>query len=242
MPPEAGDPRPGSGEMFDRIAHRYDLLNRILSLGVDQRWRRRTVRALALDRARDGAEVLDLATGTGDLAILVARRHPGVRVVGVDPAERMLACARPKIEKAGLYDRVRVVPGDALDIPFPDATFDGVTIAFGIRNVPDRAEGLREMRRVTRPGGRVAILELSEPREGLFGSVARFHVHTLVPRIGALLSGEREYRYLQASIAAFPPAAEFAAMMRRAGLYVLRVERLTFGAAHLYVAERPRDG
>lgn len=238
MPPEPGDPRPGSGEMFDRIAHRYDLLNRLLSLGVDQRWRRRTVRSLALN-GRPDAEVLDLATGTGDLAIQIARRHPGVRVVGVDPAERMLAVARPKIERAGLYDRVRLFPGDAESIPFPDASFDGVTIAFGIRNVPDRARGLREMRRVTRPGGRVAILELSEPRGGLLGRVARFHVHTLVPRIGALLSGEREYRYLQTSIAAFPPAPEFADMMRDAGLDVIRVDRLTFGVAHLYVAERP---
>ncbi len=237
---DAGEPRPGSGEMFDRIAHRYDLLNRILSLGVDQRWRGRTVDSLAL-AGRTDAEVLDLATGTGDLAIQIARRHPGVRVVGVDPAERMLAHARPKIERAGLYDRVRVVPGDAEDIPFPDASFDGVTIAFGIRNVPDRARGLREMRRVTRPGGRVAILELSEPQGGLLGRAARFHVHTLVPRIGALLSGEREYRYLQASIAAFPPAGEFATLMEEAGLRVLRVDRLTFGVAHLYVAERPAD-
>lgn len=224
--------------MFDRIAHRYDLLNRVLSLGIDQRWRRRTVRSLALDDSADGARVLDLATGTADLAILVARKHPGVRVEGVDPSERMLDRGRAKIERARLADRVRLVTGDAESLPYPDATFDGVTIAFGIRNVPDRARGLAEMGRVTKPGGRVAILELSEPGGGLLGRVARFHVHTLVPRIGALLSGEREYRYLQDSIAAFPPAAEFADMMGAAGLDMVDVVPLTLGVCHLYVAER----
>jgi demethylmenaquinone methyltransferase / 2-methoxy-6-polyprenyl-1,4-benzoquinol methylase len=223
--------------MFDRIAHRYDLLNRVLSLGIDQRWRRRTVRSLALEGRTDG-RVLDLATGTADLAILVARRHPGVVVEGLDPSERMLERGRAKIERAGLGDRIRLVTGDAESLPYPDATFDGVTIAFGIRNVPDRALGLAEMGRVTKPGGRVAVLELSEPGGGLLGRVARFHVHTLVPRIGALLSGEREYRYLQDSIAAFPPASEFADMMGAAGLDVVEVVPLTLGVCHLYVAER----
>lgn len=227
--------------MFDRIAHRYDLLNRVLSLGVDQRWRRRTVRALALDHRAEGGRVLDLATGTADLALLIARRHPGLLVDGLDPSERMLEQGRAKIRGAGLAARVRLVTGDAESLPFPDATFEGVTIAFGIRNVPDRARGLSEMRRVTKPGGRVAVLELSEPGGGLLGRIARFHVHTLVPRIGALLSGEREYRYLQDSIAAFPPAEEFADMMRGAGLEVIRVAPLTLGVCHLYVAERPGD-
>jgi demethylmenaquinone methyltransferase / 2-methoxy-6-polyprenyl-1,4-benzoquinol methylase len=228
--------------MFDRIAHRYDLLNRVLSLGIDQRWRRRTVRALALDRVAGPGRVLDLATGTGDLALLVARSHPAIRVDGLDPSERMLDEARGKIRDAGLTDRVVLVTGDAESLPYPDATFDGVTIAFGIRNVPDRAQGLREMRRVTRPGGRVAVLELSEPGGGLMGRIARFHVHTVVPRVGALLSGEREYRYLQQSIADFPPASEFADMMRATGLEPVRVHPLTLGVCHLYVGERPAAG
>lgn len=231
------EPRAGSGAMFDRIAPRYDLLNRVLSLGIDQRWRRRTVRALEL---RPGlARVLDLATGTADLALLIARRHPDARVVGLDPAQRMLAVGRTKTAKAGVGDRVRFVTGDAETLPFPDASFDGVTIAFGIRNVPDRPRALREMRRVTRPGGRIAILELSEPDGGLIGRLARFHVHRLVPWIGGLLSGSREYRYLQRSIAAFPPALRFAGIMEEAGLEMVRVERMTLGVCHLYVAERP---
>lgn len=242
MSDERSEPRGGSGAMFDRIARRYDLLNRVLSFGNDQRWRRRTVRALALDDgAAPGAppRVLDLATGTADLALLIAGRHPAARVVGVDPAGAMLEEGRRKAEAAGVVDRVELVPGDAESLPFPDGHFDAVTIAFGIRNVPDRLQGLREMRRVTRPGGRVAILELSEPRGGLLGPLARFHVHHIVPRLGALLSGEREYRYLQSSIAAFPPPDRFAALMEEAGLRVLAVERLTMGVCHLYVAERP---
>lgn len=233
----AAEPRAGSGEMFDRIAHRYDLLNRVLSLGIDQRWRRKAVQALELPAA---ARVLDLATGTADLALLIARQGPGVRVVGLDPAERMLAVGREKTRKAGVDDRVELITGDAETLPFPDQSFDGVTIAFGIRNVPDRPKALREMLRVTRPGGRVAVLELSEPRGGIISRVARFHVHRLVPWIGGLLSGAREYGYLQQSIAAFPPAEEFAAIMEQAGLEMVRTERMILGVCHLYVARRPR--
>ena len=128
--------------------------------------------------------------------------------------------------------------GDAEALPFGDATFDGVSIAFGIRNVPNRERALAEMTRVTKPGGRVAVLELSEPRRGILGPLARFHVHTVVPYVGALLSGAPEYRYLQRSIAAFPPAEEFAALMARAGLTVEPPDPLTFGVCYLYVGER----
>ena len=225
--------------MFDRIAHRYDLLNRILSLGIDQRWRRRTVRSLELD---DSARLLDLATGTADLALLLARWGPDVRVVGLDPSAQMLAVGQRKVEEAGLGDRVELTTGDAEALPFPDSSFDGVTIAFGIRNVPNRERALREMRRVTRPGGRVAVLELSEPRGGLLSRVAAFHVHRLVPWIGSVLSGEREYRYLQQSIAAFPSAQEFGRLMEAAGLTRVRIHRMILGVCHLYVADRPAGG
>jgi demethylmenaquinone methyltransferase/2-methoxy-6-polyprenyl-1,4-benzoquinol methylase len=219
--------------MFDAIAARYDLLNRVLSLGVDQRWRRRTVRALALPSM---ARVLDLATGTADLAIMVARAHPDASVVGVDPSRNMLAIGERKVADARLAGRVSLTHGDAERLAFPDDSFDGVAMAFGIRNVPDRAAALREMARVTRPGGRIAVLELSEPRGGLLGPLARFHIHTVVPRLGAALSGWREYRYLHESIAAFPPPEAFAATMRAAGLRVLEVAPLTFGVSCLFVA------
>lgn len=225
--------RDGSGAMFDAIAPRYDLLNRLISFGIDQRWRAATARALALAPA---ARVLDLATGTGDLALCVARSVPQSRVVGLDPSPKMLEIGRQKIERAGLSERIEFVEGDAQALPFGDHEFDGACIAFGIRNVPDRPKALREMGRVVRPGGKIAILELSEPSGGLLGAMARFHVHTVVPTLGAFLSGAKEYRYLQRSIAAFPAAHTFAATFQSAGLQVLEVRALTFGVCHLYVA------
>lgn len=231
----AVDPRGGSGEMFDRIAARYDLMNRIISLGIDQRWRRRTVDSLAL---KPGAKVLDLATGTGDLALMIARRHPEVSVVGFDPSTGMLSQGERKVAGAGLAGRVQLRRGEAERIDVEDASIDGISMAFGIRNVVDRPAALREMARALKPGGRVAILELSEPRKGPLATLARVHIHHVVPTLGALLSGAWEYRYLQRSIAAFPPAEEFAQTMREAGLTVERAEPMTFGVVHLYVGVR----
>lgn len=222
----------GSGAMFDAIAARYDLMNRLLSFGIDQRWRSKTARALALTK---GARVLDLATGTADLALRVAREEATCHVVGLDPSANMLEVGRRKVQRQQLSERVELIQGDAQSLPFPDRSFDGVCIAFGIRNVPDRPRALREMARVTRSGGRIAILELSEPDGGLLAPFARFHVHTLVPTLGALLSGAREYRYLQRSIAAFPKAAEFSRVMASAGIEPVSLTSLTFGVCHLYV-------
>ncbi len=224
--------RPGSGAMFDRIARRYDMLNRVLSMGIDQRWRKKTVRAMNL---KDGDRILDIATGTGDLAIMIAKRYPNAKVVGLDPSVQMLERAKIKCakKKLGLVD---LEVGDAQELPFEDNSFDACCIAFGIRNVPDRRLGLQEMARVTRPGGRVAILELSEPKRGVMAPLARFHVHKMVPWLGGLLSGSKEYRYLQKSIQAFPPASEFVDMMHDSGLDVLEARALTFSVCHLYVA------
>ena len=227
--------RPGSGQMFDRIARRYDFLNRVLSFGIDKGWRRQATRALGAAR-----RVLDLATGTGDLAIEIARQLPEAQIVGSDPSERMLEVGRAKLDGLGFSDRVDMRVGDAQHLPFADREFDGVTIAFGIRNVPDRSAALVEMARVTRDGGRIVVLELTEPRGGLMAPLARFHVHFLVPRLGALLSGAPEYRYLEKSIAKFPSAAEFADLMRCAGLRMIEVRPLTFGVAHLFIAEPDR--
>ncbi|MCX5743738.1 MAG: bifunctional demethylmenaquinone methyltransferase/2-methoxy-6-polyprenyl-1,4-benzoquinol methylase UbiE [Proteobacteria bacterium] len=232
------DVKLGSGQMFDRIAARYDAMNRVLSFGLDRGWRKKTVAALQLG---EHARVLDVATGTGDLAIEIAKRHPGTTVVGLDPSEGMIAVGRVKVARRAMTDRVSFVVGDAQQLPHANCEFDAATIAFGIRNVPDRGAGLRELARVVRPGGRVAVLELGEPRRGFFAGAARFHTHVVVPRLGALLSGAKEYRYLQRSIAAFPPAEEFAALMRASGLQVLDVVPLTFGACTLYVATPAED-
>jgi len=222
----------GSGTMFDRIAGRYDLLNRIISLGVDQRWRRRAVDLLLQGPSR---RFMDLATGTSDLAIQVARRRPAIEVDGVDPSAGMLEIGRGKVAALGLSDRVRLHLGDAQALEFDDDTFDGVIMGFGIRNVPDRALALAEMRRVTRPGGRVVILELAEPRSGAMAPLARFHIHTVVPRIGSLVAGGEEYAYLQASIADFPPPDRFVTLMEEAGLHEVRAESLMFGVATIFV-------
>ncbi len=226
----------GSGAMFDRIASRYDLLNRVLSLGLDQGWRRALVEAVTGDGAR---RILDVATGTGDVAIELAKHRSDISVVGLDPSLAMLDEAPPKIDAAGLPSRIEMVEGDGCALPFADDDFDGACIAFGIRNVPDRPACLREMMRVTRPGGVVAVLELAEPSEGWLAPFARLHVRHVVPRIGAWISGDAEYRYLQSSIAAFPSPDDFAAIMRDAGLVSVGFERMSFGAAHLYVGTVP---
>lgn len=240
-----GSIRGGSGEMFDGIAPRYDFLNRVISMGIDRSWRRQAVAALALE---SGDRVLDVATGTGDVAIEVSRQlralsasspvaaaDPGT-VVGIDPAARMLAIAENKVA-AQQRTEVTFRQGNGESLPFEGDSFDGLSIAFGIRNVPDREKALQEMARVTRPGRRVAILELSEPKGGPLSGLARFHIHTVVPALGAMLSGSREYRYLQQSIAAFPAPEAFSSMMEAAGLRVLEARPLTFGVCHLFVGE-----
>jgi demethylmenaquinone methyltransferase/2-methoxy-6-polyprenyl-1,4-benzoquinol methylase len=183
------------------------------------------------------ARVLDLATGTGDLALMIARIHPEARVVGSDPSSRMLKVGADKVARSGLADRVQLQAGDAQALPYEDDSFDGCCIAFGIRNVPDRSAALAEMARVTKPGGRIAVLELGEPSIGWLSPIARFHVRKVIPKIGGMLSGSREYKYLQESIAAFPSADDFAKQMQACGLNVLDVKPLTFGACTLFVAE-----
>lgn len=222
----------GSGAMFDRIAGRYDRLNRIMSFGMDNGWRRKLVACLP----SQGGHILDLATGTGDVALAIAKAYPTADIVGLDPSAKMLAIASDKCPG------INFVEGDAQALPFADASFDACTMAFGIRNVPDRGKALREMARVLRPGGTVAILELGEPDGALLGPLARWHVHSVIPRLGAWISGWRAYRHLEASIAAFPKPDEFGQLMDRSELVVSRIERLSFGAAWLFVARsRPAD-
>lgn len=227
-------PAGGSGAMFDRIARRYDLLNRVNSFGLDRAWRRRSVEALGLS---PGSRVLDLATGTADMALEILRQEPAAHVVGIDPSANMLALGREKIDAAGLAERIELRLGGAEELPLDDDSVDGACIAFGIRNVHDRKRAVSEMARVTRPGGRIVILELCEPRDGWMAPFARFHVHHVVPRLGAWLSGDREYRYLETSIAAFPSPRQFTELMSDAGCHVLAVRPFTFGACCLFIGE-----
>ena len=226
--------REGSGGMFDAIAPRYDLMNRLISLGLDRSWRR------ALIATQHGAaRILDLATGTGDVALELVRRYPQAEVLGVDPSEGMLRLGRQKLTRAR-QSRVRLVRGDACKLGLAENAVGGATMAFGIRNVPDRPAALAELRRVIQPGGVLAILELSEP-EGLLGAPARFHMHQVVPRLGTWLSGAQEYAYLARSIAAFPPPAEFCGLCEAAGFEEVQARRLSFGVVHLYTARVPAE-
>ena len=221
----------GSGQMFDQIAKRYDLLNRLMSFGLDRRWRRALVASM---RATAGGELLDVATGTADVAMALSRAYPNTRIVGLDPSVGMLDVGRTKVRRKQFDDRVTLLEGDAQAMAFEDSRFDSACIAFGIRNVPDRMTGLKEMVRVTKSEGTVVVLELGEP-QGLMAPFARFHVHHVVPRLGAWLSGNAEYDYLQRSIAAFPPSQKFAEMMTDAGLRDVTIRPFAFGAANLYV-------
>lgn len=229
--------RPGSGAMFDAIASRYDLINRVISLGIDQPWRARLIESIG---PRSGHRILDLATGTGDVGLMLLKGTPDAHIVGFDPSRKMLDIAQEKVNQKGVAGQMELVQGEAESLPFERASFDSCVMAFGIRNVVDRPAALREMARVVKPGGRVAILELSEPRSGVLGPLARFHIHRIVPTVGALLSGAREYHYLQESIASFPSPEAFAAQMRSCGLDMLATVPMTFGAVCLFVASPSR--
>ena len=228
-------PTPGKPEkehvraMFDAIAPRYDLLNRALSARVDVGWRKKAVRALEV---RPGDCVLDLATGTGDL-LAEELRAGAVKSVGADLSFGMLRLVRPKLLAGGHRD-ARVCQGDAERLPFRDALFDGASIAFGIRNVLDRAQGVREMRRVVKPGGRVVVLEFHETT-GLVGALFRVYFNHILPRIGALVSSRAAYSYLPRSVANFETPEGFSTLMRAAGLKDVQSTPLTFGIAWLHV-------
>jgi demethylmenaquinone methyltransferase/2-methoxy-6-polyprenyl-1,4-benzoquinol methylase len=227
----------GVRDMFESIAPRYDFLNRVLSLGIDRRWRSFAVGQL---RIPDGGKVLDMATGTGDVALEIAARTPAsVRIVGEDFTRGMLTIGKEKIEVSPFRSRIFLVNAPCEAIPHPDRTFDGVTIAFGIRNVVDRPLGLREMHRVLKPGGRVVILEFSQPRSRLFKTLYFFYFLRILPFLGGLFSRRSAYRYLPDSVLTFPDRKIFKSLMQEAGFSDLRHFDLTFGIATVYVGVRP---
>lgn len=225
-------------EMFDGIAPRYDLLNRLLSLGIDRRWRTFAVRQLQVP---EQGRVLDIATGTGDVALEIARRTPAsVRIVGEDFTQGMLVRGREKIAASPYAERIQLVNAPCEAIPHPADCFDGITIAFGIRNVVDRPAGLREMCRVLKPGGRAVILEFSHPRSRLFREIYYFYFRRLLPLIGGLLSRRSAYQYLPDSVLEFPDQQQFREMMAAAGFVNLNAYDLTGGIVTVYVGEKPR--
>ncbi len=219
-------------QMFSKIARRYDLANHVLSLNRDRAWRRALVEQAA---PKPGERLLDLCTGTGDVAIEFAQACPGLQIVGLDLSEEMLRVAREKCARLGLDERVQLVQGDALRLPFPDDSFEIVTIAFGLRNLPDRTEGLREIHRVLSGGGRVLILEFSVPQSFLARSVYLPYLRYIVPWVGGLIAGAgTSYRYLRDSILSFPDRAQILEELYKTGFRPVGYRDLTFGIATLY--------
>jgi demethylmenaquinone methyltransferase/2-methoxy-6-polyprenyl-1,4-benzoquinol methylase len=218
--------------MFDEIAPRYDLLNRVLSLGIDRWWRLRAIRMLRGEHPR---RILDVATGTADLAIAAARHLNPAGVVGIDLAERMLERGREKVRERDLDDRIALGQADAAELPFKDDAFDAALVGFGVRNFEDLRGGLSEIARVLRPGGKLVVLEFSHPRAFPIKQLYEWYSRHVLPRIGGLLSPSRAaYEYLPASVEAFPDGADFLACMEAAGFTETEWQPLTFGIASLY--------
>lgn len=225
-------------EMFASIAGRYDLLNHLLSGNTDKRWRRLVAERLRDVLSADGAVVLDVACGTGDLS-LVLSEITGARVVGTDFCRPMLEIAARKSESE--HAAIPFIEGDALRLPFADESFNAASIAFGLRNLSSVEGGLRELRRILKPGGRLAILEFSRPIVPGFRSLFQFYFTHVLPRIGRLISGSRgAYEYLPDSVSRFPDQKRLAAMMREAGFEEIEYKNLTGGIAALHLGTRPR--
>ncbi len=217
--------------LFDAIAHRYDLLNHLLSGGIDFYWRRRAIRHLEDIQPK---RILDVATGTADFAIAALQLHPR-EVVGVDIAEEMLKLAREKVEKRGLSEKVRLQNGEAEHLGFEAGSFDASIVAFGARNFEDLEAGLAEMHRVLRPGGKVVVLEFSRPARFPFRPAYFFYFKNVVPLIGRLISRhDYAYRYLPDTVLKFPEGEDFLAILRNVGFTATAEERLTFGIATIY--------
>ncbi|MBN2294742.1 MAG: bifunctional demethylmenaquinone methyltransferase/2-methoxy-6-polyprenyl-1,4-benzoquinol methylase UbiE [Pirellulales bacterium] len=221
--------------MFGEIAGRYDFLNHLLSAGIDRRWRRRTTELAPL---REGGPVLDVCTGTGDLALAYWQSGGGeVEVVGADFCRPMLEIGLDKVRRAGAGDTIRLVEADTEHLPFANDRFEIVSVAFGLRNVSDTDVGLREMARVCRPGGRVVVLEFSMPRSRIIRGAYGRYFRRLVPLVGQALAKNRQdaYNYLPASVQEFPEYEALVERFREVGLKDVHYRRLTFGVATLYV-------
>ena len=234
MPPigEQEGKRDAIEAMFDKIAPHYDLLNRVLSLGIDQWWRHRAINCLVQDKP---TRVLDVATGTADVAIMAAKKLRPQEVVGIDIADEMLRLGRAKVAAQGQGKYIKLLRADAAQLPFSNDTFDAAVVAYGVRNFEDLGEGLSEIRRVLRPDGKLVVLEFSKPRISPVKELYQIYSWVLLPLIGRLVSGDpAAYTYLPKSVEAFPDGTEFLDYMAHAGYDDLQWKQLTFGISSLY--------
>lgn len=220
--------------MFDRISPHYDLLNHLLSLNIDKVWRRKTVSEASKQAPK---RILDIATGTADLAILLAKKNPQARIIGMDISEQMLAIGNQKVKKQRLENQIELQLGDAASLPFGNDTFDAVTCAFGARNFEDLGKGLSEISRVIKPGGKACILEFSLPERFPIKQVYPLYFNHLLPMIGRAISKDKSaYSYLPHSVERFPNPSDFQRILSENGLESIRRTRFSFGIATLYVA------
>jgi len=222
--------------MFDKIAFRYDFLNRFLSGGIDVYWRKQLIKELAPGKPQD---ILDVATGTGDVAIMAYKKLRPCKIAGIDLSQGMLELGRKKIAKYSLQEHIRLCQGDSEAIQFPDNSFDAVTVAFGVRNFENLEKGLGEMLRVLRPGGKLAILEFSQPQNKIFRPFYNLYLKVVANRISAFFGSNREaYAYLHASVAAFPEGKSLQTIIERAGFKDAFFKRLTLGICTIYCGEK----
>jgi demethylmenaquinone methyltransferase/2-methoxy-6-polyprenyl-1,4-benzoquinol methylase len=224
-------------EIFSTIPERYDFLNHLFSLRRDVAWRRFAARRMGFFRLN---RFLDVATGTADLAIETALRHPEIRAIGLDFTEEMMDLGRDKVARRGLSARIRFLKGNALHMPFSSGSFDAAGIAFGIRNIPNKGTALREMQRVVVPGGQVLVLEMNFPKSPFFRPLYHVYLNTLMPLLTRAVSPNPDaYRYLSDSIMNFPRPEGFKALMEEAGLCRVETHALTLGITYLYVGYKP---
>jgi len=225
--------------MFDSIAPRYDLLNRLLSLGIDRKWRRFAVKQI---RFAEGGKILDVATGTADVALEIASATPeSVTVTGLDFSPQMIELGREKVKQSQFSNRITLHVAPCESIPFEENSFDSATIAFGIRNVVDRDCGLKEILRVLKPNGRIVILEFSNPQSKTFKALYNFYFLKILPVVGGLISNFSAYKYLPDSVLEFPSQEQFKETMSEAGFKAVTHKDLTFGIATVYTGEKPAD-
>ncbi len=218
--------------MFNDIAPKYDFLNHFLSLGIDKIWRRKIIRKIVKDNPRD---VLDIATGTADLAIMLAKNHPDLKIIGVDLAENMLEVGRKKVSKLNLSDRITLKQGDSLSLPFENDSFDSAMVAFGVRNYENPVKGMEETHRVLRKNGKFYVLEFSMPQKFPMAQLYRFYFWAILPLVGRMVSGHKQaYTYLPESVSAFPDGNNFIILMENAGFKFCRFRKLSFGIATIY--------
>jgi demethylmenaquinone methyltransferase/2-methoxy-6-polyprenyl-1,4-benzoquinol methylase len=222
-------------EMFNNISKRYDLLNHLLSMNIDKRWRKKVVNLIAADQPQ---VLLDVATGTGDLAIALAK-GTGAKITGADISEGMLEVGREKIARKGLDKRIVMELGDSENLSYPDQTFDAITVAFGVRNFQNLQNGLKDMARVLKPGGQLVVLEFSTPQKFPMKQLYWFYFKAILPTIGKLVSKDpRAYTYLPESVAAFPYGKAFEEELIKAGLKPTLTQPVTFGIASIYQARK----